>query len=389
MGMNPRILQSNLTAEEVFVDMWRTLSEGKVWHGELINRRKNGQTYWEDSQIAPVKDAQGVITHYVAVKTDVTERVRSKERVDALLRQQNAILQNKLIGILIVEDRTIIWTNPAFEKMLGYTATELVGASTRHIFKSDEAFTEFGAAAYPVLASGGIFRSQMEHVRKDGSCIWVDVSGSKLDPTGGESLWGFIDITDNKRLEAEVRAQAFHDPMTRLANRRMLNDRLGQAMALSKRSARYGAVLALDLDNFKPLNDQHGHLVGDMLLIEVARRLTACVRQVDTVARVGGDEFVIVLADLDTEASEAQLQAKGIAEKIRLALAEPYVLTVKKGGQAESVLAHHCSASIGLVLFANQETPQEEVLNRADTAMYQAKKSGKNAIRFHAPDAFT
>lgn len=388
LGQNPRILKSNMTPQGVYEELWRKLSGGQAWHGVLINRRKNGQPYWEESQIAPVKDEQGVITHYVAVKTDVTERVRSNEKLDALLREQNAILQNKLVGIVTVRDRIIIWANAAFAQMLGYTPGELAGASTRKSFPSNEAYLAFGDIAYPALSSGSLFRSQIEFVRKDGASIWVDVSGSMLDPLAGVYLWCFIDITENRRLEEEIRALAFHDPMTRLANRRMLDDRLEQAMAGSKRSSRYGAVLALDLDNFKPLNDLHGHLVGDLLLIEVAKRLTACVRQVDTVARVGGDEFVIVLAELDIDETQAKSLAKVIAEKIRIALDGPYLLTAKKEGQADYMVEHHCSASIGVAMFINYETPQKEVLSMADTAMYQAKKSGRNAVRFHEPGEF-
>jgi diguanylate cyclase (GGDEF)-like protein/PAS domain S-box-containing protein len=381
LGCNPRLLQSDQAQAEVFAQLWRTLSAGEVWHGELINRRKNGQTYWQDCQIAPVRDAQGAVTHFVAVGTDVTERVRSNAKMDALLREQSAILQNQLIGVVTVRDKAIVWTNPAFAKMLGYTTLELAGMPVGTFFESEDAYAAFSEVAESALSSNGMYRTQIEHVGKDGTRIWVDVSGSRLDPLTGETLWGLIDITENKRLEEEVRAQALQDPMTRLANRRMLHNRLGQAIALSQRSARFGAVLALDLDNFKPLNDRHGHLVGDLLLIEVARRLTGCVRQVDTVARVGGDEFVIVLVDLAAEKAEALAQATAVAEKIRVALAQPYALVHEKDAQPATTVQHECSASLGLVLFANSDTPQDELLNQADAAMYQAKLAGRNAVR--------
>jgi diguanylate cyclase (GGDEF)-like protein/PAS domain S-box-containing protein len=382
IGKNPSMLQSQLTAKEVYADMWKILTQGLVWHGELINQRKDGQAYWEDSQIAPVRNAQGLITHYVAIKTDVTERVRSNEKIQAMMLEQQAILQNKLIGIVTVRDRKIVWANPAFEQMLGYAAGELAGTPTRKNYPSDDAYLVFGAAAYPVLSAGGVFRLQIEQVRKDGTRIWVDVSGSMLDPNTGESLWGFIDISENKRLEAVVREQSFLDPLTQLANRRLLNDRLNQAMAANLRQACYGAVLALDLDNFKPLNDKHGHLAGDLLLIEVAKRLSLGVRQVDTVARVGGDEFVVLLAQLSTDKNEATAQAHAIAEKIHGSLAEPYSITLNKEGSADFAVEHHCSASIGMALFFNHDLSPERVLNRADAAMYQAKAAGRNTIRY-------
>src|SRR5450830_810857 len=182
--------------------------------------------------------------------------------------------------------------------------------------------------------------------------------------------------------ENKIRNLAFHDTLTQLANRRLLTDRLGQAMAASKRSGCYGAVIFLDLDNFKPLNDTHGHDVGDLLLIEVAHRLIRCVRETDTVARFGGDEFVVMLGELDTDKKRSVELAAIVAEKIRATLAEPYLLTCKQESGAETIVEHHCTSSIGAVLFINHEASQEDILKWADTAMYQAKEKGRNRVSF-------
>jgi len=187
------------------------------------------------------------------------------------------------------------------------------------------------------------------------------------------------DITERKQMEEHVRHLAFYDALTQLPNRRMFFDRLSQAMAASKRSLRYGAVMLLDLDNFKPVNDQHGHLVGDLLLSEAAGRLSGCVREVDTVARFGGDEFVVLLSSLDVEKAQSTAQAQMIAEKIRIVLSAPFVLNTQ--GQAQTDLMHHCSVSIGIVLFLNTNASQEDILKWADRAMYQAKNDGGNTIR--------
>jgi diguanylate cyclase (GGDEF)-like protein/PAS domain S-box-containing protein len=198
-----------------------------------------------------------------------------------------------------------------------------------------------------------------------------------------EKLMGISeDITERKQAEEQVREFAFHDTLTHLANRRLLADRLAQAMAASKRSGRYGAVLFLDLDNFKPLNDAHGHDVGDLLLIEVAHRITDCVREMDTVARFGGDEFVMVLSELDADKELSATQAGIVAEKIRATLAEPYLLTRKQKHNAKITVEHHCTASIGVVLYINHEASQEDILKWADMAMYQAKESGRNLVHF-------
>ncbi len=158
-------------------------------------------------------------------------------------------------------------------------------------------------------------------------------------------------------------------------------------MAASKRSGHYGALMFLDLDNFKPLNDTHGHAVGDLLLLEAAKRLTDCVRETDTVARFGGDEFIVMLSDLHADKTESVSQAQQVAEKIRIALAAPYLLAVSRDGKADITLEHHCSASIGITLFIHSEGSQADILERADAAMYQTKESGRNSIRFYEAKA--
>jgi diguanylate cyclase (GGDEF)-like protein/PAS domain S-box-containing protein len=190
------------------------------------------------------------------------------------------------------------------------------------------------------------------------------------------------DITEQKEAEEHIRNLAFYDALTQLPNRRLLNDRLRQMKAVSTRSGRYNALMFLDLDNFKILNDMYGHSVGDLLLIEVAHRITRCVRETDTVARFGGDEFVVMLSELDMEKERAAAQARLVGEKIRNALAEPYLLTRKNGEDIETTVEHRCTSSIGVVLFVGYDVSQEDILKWADMAMYQAKQDGRNTTRF-------
>jgi diguanylate cyclase (GGDEF)-like protein/PAS domain S-box-containing protein len=229
---------------------------------------------------------------------------------------------------------------------------------------------------------------------KDGSWKWIldrglvvsrDAQGKPLRVIGTHT-----DITERRQAEAarnalqeKIRQLAFFDPLTQLPNRRLLDDRLSQALAASKRSALYGALMFLDLDNFKPLNDTHGHGAGDLLLVEVARRLTAFVRETDTVARLGGDEFVVLLNELDADKTTSTEQAGAVAEKIRIALAAPYQLTVVQSDDPVTTVEHHCSASIGVVLFVNHLSSQTDLMKWADAAMYQAKDAGRNRVRFY------
>ncbi|HEX5338892.1 MAG TPA: GGDEF domain-containing protein [Gallionella sp.] len=183
-------------------------------------------------------------------------------------------------------------------------------------------------------------------------------------------------------LNDKVHKMAFYDALTQLPNRHLLKDRLTQTISACKRNGRYGALMFLDLDNFKPLNDEHGHGAGDLLLIEAARRIAGCVREADTVARFGGDEFVVVLSEVGANKAESTVRAGIVANKIHTALAEPYTLKVRQPCGAETAIEHRCTSSIGVAVFQNHEGSLDDLLKRADTAMYSAKESGRNAVRF-------
>lgn len=220
----------------------------------------------------------------------------------------------------------------------------------------------------------------------DGIEHHISISGDPVFDASG-AFKGYrgvgTDITERKQMEDQVRQLAFYDPLTQLPNRRLLSDRLSRAMAASKRSGYYGALMLLDLDNFKPLNDMHGHVVGDLLLIEAADRLKSCVREMDTVARFGGDEFVVIIGELDADKAESTLQAGIVAEKIRFTLSKPYLLTIKRDGKEDTTVEHHCTVSIGVALFLKDEASQDNILKWADMAMYQAKEAGRNLHRFY------
>lgn len=183
--------------------------------------------------------------------------------------------------------------------------------------------------------------------------------------------------------DEKIHDMAFYDALTQLPNRHLLEDRLEQTMSASKRSGHYAALMFLDMDNFKPLNDAHGHAAGDLLLAEAARRINSCVREVDTVSRIGGDEFVVVLNELDRDKAESAAQASLVAEKIRTTLSKPYAIKVRQTGGAETTIEHRCTSSIGVALFIDHEFSPEDILKRADMAMYQAKEAGRNLVWFY------
>lgn len=500
--LNVRDWDVQIPVDELAPRIGALIAEPKAF--ETRHRRKDGSII--DVEI----NAKGVNldghAHLYASSRDVSERKLNQQRLEQLLAEQKAMLENELIGIAKVRNRIFTWVNPAFEKMLGYPHGALAGKATRLIYPSEAAYLAFGQSGYSVISTKKVFRSQIEVVRKNGEVIWVDVSGSILDKESGASLWGFVDVTERRMHERTIRQSeqrmelaleganlglwdldilsgriannprlltmagyapteldlnaatirslvhpddlarfqaafnatlnseapnldveyrlhhkdshwvwvrcrgkvverdeqgrairmagtnadisirkaneekihelAFFDPLTHLPNRRLLLDRLSLALPSSARHNTYGAILFLDLDKFKILNDTKGHEFGDILLVEVARRLMACVRIEDTVSRLGGDEFVITLENLNQDAQLAASEAEAVGAKVLNAISAVYALPQ---------FNHYCTCSIGVALFKGTELSIGEIIKRADIAMYQAKAAGRNSIRFFQP----
>jgi diguanylate cyclase (GGDEF)-like protein/PAS domain S-box-containing protein/hemerythrin-like metal-binding protein len=320
----------------------------------------------------------------------LTEALDAGKKTYELLRiseERHRLLADNATDVIWMMnlDGRFTYISPSVEKLRGYTCAEVMLQSMEQALTSTSlpiAMEAFGKSL-AAMAEGKPFiefRGELEQPCKDGSTVWTEVTTSGMRNASGEFI-GILgvtrDISQRKEIEAQVHRLAFHDYLTNLPNRRLLNDRLSQSMAANNRSRCFGALMFLDLDNFKPLNDTHGHEIGDLLLIEAAHRLQNCVRSMDTVARIGGDEFVVMLSNLATDKDKSIMQAISVAEKIRAALSAPYLLS-REGH--EIVVEHHCTASIGVAMLDN-ETSQEDALKIADTAMYQAKEDGRNSIR--------
>ena len=509
LGQNPRILQSGITPKDTYLNMWDTLTHGRPWKGELINRRKNGELYWEEAQIAPVKDAAGTVTHYVAVKSDINARKQlESQNEEALSRLQK--IASRVPGVvyqyLLRADGSSCFpfASEAIREIYRVTPEEVREDASRvfsilHPDDIAEVASSIERSArdnspwvheYRVKFDDGTVRwlagNAVPQTQPDGAVLWhgfitdvtqrkqaeavfhglfeqsaflagildekghlLDVNSTALRYTSAtrEQLIGQyfpdtpwwdnpqdranlieamnqayagkassceachplpggsridvlfsatpirlenqtrlavvgVDITERKALEEYVHQLAFYDSLTGLPNRRLLQDRLTQGIAVSQRTSSHGALLMLDLDNFKTINDTRGHLVGDLLLKEVASRLGSCVREVDTIARFGGDEFVVLLNDLGPDIATAHNRAESVAEKIRECLFEPYLLNVSRGELAPALVEHRCSTSIGGTVFFGNEMTQDDIFKWADAAMYRAKDAGRNAIRF-------
>ncbi len=479
--------------------LWHQVRTLGAWHGEIVNRHKDGSTYTIELSLSLSRDANGEIQHFIGTGNDITKRKQAElalRREDEKIR---ALLRNASDGIHILDaDGRVIEASDSFCSMLGYTREEVIGMhvsqwdasmdssslhralqrqfnqqgrsefETRHrrkdggvfdvevsgyplvldgqralfnssrditarklaeaelriaatafetqdgiivtdadgdILRVNRAFTEitgfephevigknprilksgrhdavFYAAMWHTINSSGSWSGEIWNRRKQGDIYPERLTISALRDPGGKIV-NFVasiaDITLHKAAEEEIRSLAFYDPLTGLPNRRLMLDRLQQALAACKRSEKYGAILFIDLDNFKALNDTLGHDKGDLLLQQVAQRLELCVRKGDTVARLGGDEFVVMLEDLSKLPLEAASQAETVGEKILEMLNKPYQLSFHE---------FHNTPSIGATLFSHVHGELDELLKQADIAMYQAKKGGRNRLQFFDPE---
>jgi diguanylate cyclase (GGDEF)-like protein/PAS domain S-box-containing protein len=321
------------------------------------------------------------------------------QREEALREQKEFfhLIAENIGDFIAVLDRDgkRLYNSPSYRKFFA-PSTDMHGTDSFHEIHPDD--QERVKQVFRETVQSGIGRQiNYRLLMADGKVREMESVGSTIKDRQGRVERVVVvsrDVTERKQMEDHVRQLAFHDALTELPNRRLLKDRLAQAMAASARSHCYGALMFLDLDNFKPLNDAHGHEVGDLLLIEVARRLKNCVRHADTVARFGGDEFVVMLSKLEVDKEESAAQARIIADKIRCTLSEPYRLSTESAEKVEKAVEnsvaktveHHCSVSLGVILFIGDELSQEEILKWADEAMYQAKAAGRNSIRFYDTD---
>lgn len=368
----PAILSSGKHDTVFYQQLWQTVTRGEVFKGTLINRRKNGELFYEEQVITPLKDAQGCTTHFVSTGRDITARVHAEE---AHARLVSILEATPDLVAIFEQDGCLRYLNGAGRRLLGLDAEEDV--SMRYV---QDLFLA-GAVQQPISQALIAVR---QHGVWNGEAVLRIAGGSGLpvsqvilahrNTEGGIEYLSTIvrDISERKHFEAELQHQTTHDRLTDLPNRFFLVDRFTSALEYARRHGCYVAVLFLDLDNFKRVNDSLGHAAGDALLQQVAQRLKGSLRANDTVARHGGDEFTIVASDL--EDSENVLV---ILHKLHTAFERPVIVGVQE---------IYITFSIGIALYPHDGDQIEDLLHHADVAMYQAKSSGPNQYRFYASD---
>lgn len=336
---------------------------------EMRALRKDGSEIDVEISLSPIQTQHGL--RIASVLCDITQR----KQIEAELRIAATAFESHEAMVITDSNSVILRVNKTFTDSTGYTADEAVGRKMS-VLKSGLHDAAFYTAMWESITHTGTWQGEIWDRRKNGEIYpkWLTITA--VTDTAGEVthfVGTHLDITERKAAEEEIKQLAFYDPLTQLPNRRLLLNLLQQAKATSTRSGMYGAIMFIDLDNFKTLNDTLGHDKGDLLLQQVAARLSACVRECDTVARLGGDEFVIMLENLSKTAQEAAIQVKTVGEKILVRLNQPYRLSGHK---------HHSTPSIGITLFSDHGRSTDELLKQADIAMYQSKAAGRNTLHF-------
>ena len=332
---------------------------------------KDGATFpvWVDLTVT--SDSKGNASMRVACAFDISEQRKAEEdlRVAATaFEAQDGIMVTDAAGVLQRVNR-------AFARITGYAEDEVVG-KTPALLHSGSQDAKFYAQMWATIASDGYWQGEIVNRRKNGELFTERLAISAVKDPGGtvtHYVGSFADVTRQREAESKAEHLAYFDALTDLPNRMLLYDRLEHALSWSARSQEYCALLFVDLDNFMKVNDTIGHHAGDQLLVQAAQRLKSAVRAADTVARFGGDEFVVLLEDLGDDSHAAAMRAGMIAEKLRTSMTDAYELDNQ---------AFYCSASIGATLFRGGIDSTESILMHADLAMYRAKQDGRNALRF-------
>ncbi len=370
MGKNPRFLSSGKQDKLFYMRMWKSLMDKGYWSGDVWNRKKDGELFAGWLSISVVRDDMGKLTHYVGVTSDVTERRRTEEQ----LRLTAKVVESSHDSIIITDtEGRIISVNPAFTEITGYTENEVLGKNPR-ILNSGKQGREFYEEMWRSIITHGFWGGEVWNRRKDGASYAGRLTINALrDQNGRVTHYVGVtsDITEYKMAQERVRHLAYYDQLTGLPNGSLMRERVGQLVALSLRERREFALLFIDLDNFKNVNDSLGHVAGDLLLQTVAGRLRSSVREQDTVARFGGDEFIVVLPGVGAEG------AQQVARKIIGQITNSYSVGLHK---------ITITTSVGITLCPQDGDDVDSLLKNAELALYRAKAKGKNDYAFFTPE---
>jgi diguanylate cyclase (GGDEF)-like protein/PAS domain S-box-containing protein len=353
------MIQSGETPEEVYRDLWQTLQAGHVWQGELLNRRKNGELYWETEVITPVRNEAGEVVNFVVVKEDVTERKRQENELKLLA----TVFETGQATMITHAEMHIERANQAFTDITGYREHEVLGKTPR-MFKSGRHTADFYARLWDALLNNDHWQGEIWNRNKNGEIypLWESITAVR-DDTGQirNYVAVFHNITERKRMEDELELQATLDHLTDTYNRRAFDTALSQAIFRAELGDETFSLLLFDIDHFKRVNDRHGHDIGDIVLKQLADRASSSLRSHDILSRWGGEEFTILLPD--TRLGGAGTFAERLRSQVHESLFEGLAITI----------------SVGVTEYRPGDD-MVTMLARADEALYQAKSAGRNRV---------
>lgn len=374
IGKSFRMINSHFHEEDFFENMWETIQKGETWRGQIRNRTKNGSFFWVDAHIIPITNEQGVIEKYLTIQFDNTEKKRIMSELRNIERSFKLITDysNDLITITDAEGY-VLYSSPSHETILKYDKEELLGTYYLNLI-ADHSIKILDAEEFFSSSGQNKFRTEFSLKTKDGSTIWTDTSITTVENTvdDQEEKWFVFvsrEITDKRALEDQLKYMAFHDSLTGLPNRRLFQDDF--PAFLSSVCSEYPSIglLYIDGDNFKDINDQFGHEVGDQFLMHFAEKLHESVNYQYKVYRIGGDEFVILIDQVNDYIDNNSPTIDNIVQSIQRTLCKGWVI---------EEIAFTPTSSIGISIFPNDGITLDELLDNADQALYAAKKQGKN-----------
>jgi len=386
IGQNHRILKSGIHPQLLFEDMWSTISSGKIWQGEVCNRNKSGGNYWVSSTIVPFLDDSGLPYQYISVRTDITaikeaEQVlmRGKLELEALVHERTADLEEREevlhsittaaqdAVIMIDSNGNVTHWNPAAERMFGYSLGEIFGRNL-HSLVVPSRYLDAHHAAFPKFIQTGAGAligaiTEVDGKRRNGSEFPIEISVAAIRVKNNWHAVAIVrDITIRKLADDKLKEMASTDPLTGAFNRRRFNELMLSELARAKRYSTTLTLIIFDIDHFKRINDIFGHSAGDQVLLKLALLVSANIRDTDTFARWGGEEFVILATHCDTNCPNS------LAEKIRKLIEEYPFAEVDK-----------VTCSFGVAEYRAGDD-QESIVKRADSNLYRAKETGRNRV---------